>query len=183
MTSSREAATPHPPQIVEYDPAWPALFARERDRLQAALGPLAVDIQHIGSTSVPGLAAKPIIDILIGIASYPWSPEAVDAVLALGYEHKGEYGIPRRHYFRKGVPRTHHIHVLEIDSPQYTGHILFRDYVRTHPETAQRYERLKRDLGRTVEGDRRAYEKGKSAFIQNVIAVARRPGDQRGTER
>lgn len=176
-------ADPQPLEIVEYNPRWPVLFARERDRLRAALGPLVLDIQHIGSTSVPGLAAKPIIDILIGIASYPWPQEAVDAVLALGYEHKGEYGIPRRHYFRNGVPRTHHIHVLEIDSPQYTGHILFRDYVRTHPETAQRYESLKRDLVRTVQGDHRAYENGKSAFIQNVIVAARRPGDRRGTGR
>ena len=168
------AAVPiHPLEIVEYDPRWPEIFIRERGRLQAALGPLAVDIQHIGSTSVPGMAAKPVIDIAIGIRSYPWPAAAIDAVGSLGYEHKGEYGIPRRHYFRKGIPRTHHIHVLEIDSPQYTGHILFRDYLRTHPETVQRYESLKRDLVRTVQGDHRGYEDGKAAFIQNVIAAAR----------
>lgn len=165
-----------PLEVVEYDPRWPALFALERDRLATALGRYAVEIQHVGSTSVPGLAAKPVIDIAIGITAYPWPGAPIDAAVALGYEHKGEHGIPRRHYFRKGAPRTHHVHVLELDSEQYTGHILFRDYLRGRPDVARQYEVLKRSLAGAVQGDHRAYEEGKADFIRDIIARARRTG-------
>lgn len=94
-------------------------------------------------------------------------------MIARGYEHKGEYGIPRRQYFRKGVPRSHHVHVLEVDSAQYTGHILFRDYLRSHPGAARRYEALKRTCARAVRNDHRAYEDCKAGFIQDIIARAR----------
>jgi|SRR5438132_9153212 len=160
-------------EIKEYDPRWPEVFAIERERLATALGVFAADIQHIGSTSVPGLAAKPIIDIAVGIHSYPWPNSPVEAMGALGYEFKGEYGIPRRHYFRKGVPRTHLVHVLELDSKQYTGHILFRDYLRRHPDAAHKYEVLKRNLARAVHADHRAYQDGKAGFIEDTIARAR----------
>lgn len=164
----------HPLQVVDYDPRWPERFRLEQQRLQAALGSLVLEVEHIGSTSVPELAAQPIIDIAIGIRSYPWPAAAVDAVVMLGYEHKGEYGIPRRHYFRKGALRTHHVHVLESHSPEYAAHILFKDYLRSHAETARQYERLKRDLARRVGNDHRAYQEGKSAFIRDVIRRARR---------
>jgi putative hydrolase of the HAD superfamily len=162
-----------PLEVVDYDPRWPELFAIERERLVNALGPSAVKIQHVGSTSVPALAAKPVIDIAIGIKEYPWPSAPIEAIVALGYEHKGEHGIPRRHYFRKGVPRTHHVHVLELNSEQYAGHILLRDYLRSHPGVARQYEALKRGLVRTVRGDHRAYEEGKAEFIRDIISRAR----------
>lgn len=172
------AALRQPLELVEYDPSWASLFATERRRLENALGSYAVEIQHVGSTAVPGLAAKPVIDIAIGIDEYPWPGGPIDALVALGYEHKGEHGIPRRHYFRKGVPRTHHVHVLELSSEQYTGHILFRDYLRGHPDVARRYESLKRGLARTVRGDHRAYEEGKADFIRDAIFRARHQAGQ-----
>ncbi len=162
-----------PLEIADYDSGWPELFRIERERLATAVGPQAVEIQHVGSTAVPGLAAKPVIDIAVGIKKYPWPSTSIDAIVALGYEHKGEHGIARRHYFRKGVPRTHHVHVHELNSEQYTGHLVFRDYLRRHPEAARQYEVLKRGLVRTVRGDHRAYEEGKAEFIRDTIARAR----------
>jgi GrpB-like predicted nucleotidyltransferase (UPF0157 family) len=99
--------------IVDYDPQWPARFAEERARLAEAFGDDAIEIEHIGSTSVPGLAAKPIIDIVIGARTVPPPASRITAVEGLGYEHLGEYGIPGRAYFRRRSPRprTHHVHV------------------------------------------------------------------------
>src|SRR5438045_2692694 len=103
-----------PIRVVEYDPRWAEVYERERALLVEALYPFVVDIQHIGSTSVPGLAAKPIVDIGVAIEEYPLPETSIRVVVALGYEYVGEYGIPRRHYFRKGSPRSHHLHVLEV---------------------------------------------------------------------
>jgi GrpB-like predicted nucleotidyltransferase (UPF0157 family) len=130
------------------------------------------DIQHIGSTSVPGLAAKPIVDVGVAIEEYPLPETSIQAVVALGYEHVGEYGIPRRHYFRKGRPRTHHLHVLEVKSDEWGKHILFRDYMRAHREEALRYEALKRELARVYQHDREAYTEGKTEFVLATLAKA-----------
>src|SRR5919201_293021 len=114
---------PEPIRMVEYDPRWPEVYEWERALLVEALYPFVADIQHIGSTSVPGLAAKPIVDVGVAIEEYPLPETSIQAVVALGYEHVGEYGIPRRHYFRKGSPRTHHLHVLEASNDEWQKHI------------------------------------------------------------
>jgi GrpB-like predicted nucleotidyltransferase (UPF0157 family) len=136
--------------LAPYDPAWPAAFEKERARLQAAIGAWAVDIQHVGSTSIPGIAAKPIIDIGVALRSFEDALYCISPLVELGYECLGEYGIPRRIYFRKrtdtpipgqvhnnGIGRTHQVHMYERTHEQFLGHIAFRDYLRAHPEARQ----------------------------------------------
>src|SRR4029077_2773769 len=114
-----------------------------------------------------------IVDIGVAIEEYPLPERSIRAVVALGYEHMGEYGIPRRHYFRKGSPRTHHVHVLEVEGEEWKRHILFRDYLRAHGVESLRYEALKRDLADRYEHDREAYTDGKTEFVLATLAKAR----------
>src|SRR5574340_1299662 len=116
--------------IVNYNPAWPRLYEEEKSHILKAIGRYIVEIHHIGSTSVPGLAAKPIIDIMIGIRELLLVDKCVQPLQGLGYEYLGEYGIPGRHYFRKppvalGTHRTHHIHMTEITHDGWKRNILF----------------------------------------------------------
>ena len=104
---------PYPLTVVEYDPAWPGIYEVERTLLAPAFGAYLLDIQHVGSTSVAGLAAKPIIDIAVATDRYPLPDETIAAVEALGYEHRGENGVPRRHYFRKYAAMEYHGHAAQ----------------------------------------------------------------------
>jgi GrpB-like predicted nucleotidyltransferase (UPF0157 family) len=159
--------------LVDYRSDWPLVYAEAAGPLAAAFGPYAADIQHIGSTSVPGLAAKPIIDIAIGITQYPLPDAIIDAVTRLGYEHKGEYGIPGRHYFRKpGPPYGFHIHATGLQSSEYHNHILFRDYLRAHPDAAREYQLLKRDLAAHWVDDFEAYAAAKTSFVRQILLKA-----------
>jgi len=131
----RDEASAGSIEVVDYDPEWPALFEAEAERIRAACGRVVVEIEHIGSTSVPGLAAKPIIDIMPGVEDIAGARARLEAGMrGLGYESLGEYGIPGRLYFRKGVPRSHHVHVFEVGKPEWRKHLLFRDYLRAHEE-------------------------------------------------
>jgi len=160
-------------ELVVVGPEWVARFASEQARLRAALGDDALTIEHIGSTSVPGLAAKPIMDIAVAIASYEHGHVLVSRLEAIGYRYRGENGIPRRHYFVLGAPRrTHHLHVLERGHPQWSRHLCFRDRLRTSPETALRYAALKRTLIAEGGGDREHYQRSKSAFIAEIADAA-----------
>jgi GrpB-like predicted nucleotidyltransferase (UPF0157 family) len=163
--------------IVDYDPQWPARFAEERARLAEAFGDDAIEIEHIGSTSVPGLAAKPIIDIVIGARTVPPPASRITAVEGLGYEHLGEYGIPGRAYFRRRSPRprTHHVHVYAAGSDRIRDHLLFRDWLRAHPAEATSYAELKRELARQ-DLDSAAFQSGKAHFIAELLGRARREG-------
>jgi GrpB-like predicted nucleotidyltransferase (UPF0157 family) len=168
--------------IVDYEPEWPAQFEAERLKLAAALGEYALAIEHIGSTSVPGLAAKPIIDILIGVRSLADADaHCIEPIVALGYEYvaKLEEMMPFRRYFRRlsqtaRDPRkhTHHIHLVEITHPFWERHLLFRDYLRSHPEARDAYADLKRDLAAQTL-DTAAYTDAKTAFIQDIEARSR----------
>lgn len=160
--------------IVDYSPEWPAYFEAERELLAEALGPCALDIQHMGSTSVPGLSAKGIIDIAVATEQYPLPDEVIAHVVALGFEHMGEYGIPRRHYFRRGSNGRYatHVHVYERTNDEYTKHLLFRDYLRAHPERARAYDQLKRHLAQTVGEDRRVYTDMKTEFVLETLRMA-----------
>jgi GrpB-like predicted nucleotidyltransferase (UPF0157 family) len=158
--------------VVEYQSDWPGLFETERRLLLTALGPDSGRIEHIGSTAVPGLAAKPILDIMAGLRTLPLGREAVAALSALGYEDLGENGIPGRHFFRKGMPRTHHLHVVEDGSDFWRNHLLFRDYLRGHPEEADAYGCLKRALGGRFRADRDAYSNAKTPYIEEVLRKA-----------
>lgn len=130
------------------------------------------DIQHIGSTAVPGLSAKPIIDILIAVNQLAAAEEYSIHLQKIGYEYVYYAENIDRLFFRKGTPRTHHVHIVEYGSWTYWRHILFRDYLLVHPETAQRYEQLKREIAIKFKTDRNAYTNSKTEFIQSIVAQA-----------
>jgi GrpB-like predicted nucleotidyltransferase (UPF0157 family) len=125
--------------LVPYDEAWPSLFVEERVRIERALGSWVEAIEHVGSTAVPGLTAKPILDIMVGVSSLRDAKRCIGPLEQLGYEYRGEAGVPGRLFFRKGNPKTHHLHVTEIGSEFWERHPVFRDYLRAHPETARNY--------------------------------------------
>lgn len=166
-------------RLMSHQPVWAKLFEEEKARIEAGIGPYVLDIQHVGSTSIPGIPAKPIIDIGVAVRNFEEAAVCIDPLIALGYTYRGENGIPRRHYFRKGdeeETRTHHLHINEIDGPDWKNQILFRDYLRTHPETAERYAEIKRDLALQYPDDRLGYLYGKAPFIEKVLELARQEG-------
>ena len=160
--------------VIEYDPAWPLEFEREASRIRGALGENCLEVYHIGSTAVPGLAAKPIIDIMPVV----YSLEAVDALSAgfeaLGYEYLGEFGIPGRRYMRRGGDeRTHQVHVFSVlDTANITRHLAFRDYLCAHPDVCAEYAALKRALAGKYPFDIGAYCDGKEEFVKKHEAAA-----------
>jgi GrpB-like predicted nucleotidyltransferase (UPF0157 family) len=175
--------------IADYDPVWPRLFEDERQRLHAAVGEWAIAIEHVGSTAVPGLAAKPIIDIGVALRSFEDALKCITPLFELGYQCLGEYGIPGRIFFRKltdaplagqthsGVARTHHVHMYQQDHYEFVQQILFRDYIRSHPEVAREYERLKHRLAEE-HSDMNEYAMAKSDFVQDILAKARKSGSR-----
>jgi len=164
-------------RLVDYDPQWPILYQEEKASILSLIGDFVVDIQHIGSTAVPGLGAKPIIDIMVAIRRLALIEECFQPLQTIGYEYRGEYGIPGRYFFRKppGDPgaRTHHLHMVERESDFWERHILFRDSLRAHPEEAQQYYQLKRELAAKFASDRDAYTEMKTSFIESVVNKAR----------
>jgi len=172
-----------PVEIVPYDPDWPDRFAAEKAHLLACLPPgLIRRIEHFGSTAVPGLAAKPIIDMLVEVASLDETRRRAAPILeAQGYDYFwrptfGDDGPPFYAWFiRRDAAgrRTHHIHMVEAS---FTGHwdrLLFRDFLRAHPETARAYQVLKLGLASTLSGDRVGYTRRKGAFIDRITARAK----------
>ncbi|MCO6449187.1 MAG: GrpB family protein [Caldilineales bacterium] len=159
-------------QLASHDPRWAALFQQEKERLSDAIGEFVLDIQHVGSTSIPDIPAKPILDIGVAVHNFEQARVCIQPMLQLGYEYKGEFGIPRRHYFVSGEPRTHHVHMNEIGGKDWETQILFRDYLRAHPVAAGRYAMLKQELAAQFPDDRDAYLDGKAPFIQSTLADA-----------
>lgn len=161
--------------VTPYDPDWPAAFAIEKARIRAAI-PQAAAIEHIGSTAVPGLAAKPVIDILIGLASLNEAPAWIGGLQTLGYEYVPQFEavMPERRYFRRSEKsrRTHQIHLVEGGGDFWKRHMAFRNFLRMHPEEALAYGRLKTELAARFRDDRAAYMDGKDAFIKNLEARA-----------
>jgi GrpB-like predicted nucleotidyltransferase (UPF0157 family) len=152
------------------------LFAAEAAQIQAVLGEGCVAVEHVGSTSIPGLAAKPVIDILAGVTALTAGEQAVPALEALGYEYRGENGIPGRLFFRKGpvqYRRTQHLHLVKTDHEQWIAMLSFRDYLRANLDEARRYEALKRSLAFQFREDRQAYTEGKAEYIYGVMQKAR----------
>jgi GrpB-like predicted nucleotidyltransferase (UPF0157 family) len=159
--------------VVEYDPAWPALFAALRAPVATTLGDMAVAIEHVGSTAVPGLAAKPIIDLDVAIHTEADLPLAIGRLAVLGYIYQGDKGIPGRAAFAwpPGTPR-HHLYLCVQDNLAYRRHLLFRDYLRAHPEVCAAYAALKRDLAMRYRTQREAYTEAKGPFIAVTMADA-----------
>jgi len=161
-------------KLVPYSPEWPRLFAQEERLLRAAIGAYVVDIQHVGSTAIPGMEAKPIIDIAVGLRRLEDVEKCIEPLERLGYEYDEEH--PDRHFFVKGDPsrRTHYLHMVEWDSEAWRSYIRFRDYLRQHKEVAEEYARLKRELAWKSRGNRDFYTPGKAEFVQSVLRMAER---------
>lgn len=161
-------------RLTEYQAEWVTHYEREAKVLSTALARYLVHVEHVGSTAVPGLPAKPIIDLMGGLQRIEDVAACRPVLERLGYEYMGEYGIPDRHFFVKGDPRTHHLHLVEVASSFWVDHLVFRDYLRCHPDTAAAYARLKQELAARHAGDREAYTDSKTAFISDVLAKAKR---------
>ena len=151
--------------------AWPTMFAREASAIAQALSALRIELHHIGSTAIPGILAKPVIDILGAVASVDELDSQTHRLVALGYEALGEFGIPGRRYFRKNSPdgvRTHQLHAFAVGSPEIHRHLDFRDYLRAFPDEAAAYEQLKQRLVQRCGNDMPAYSEGKTEFIRAI---------------
>lgn len=159
-------------RVYPYDPAWPHLFHAEAGRIRAAIGAYILNLQHIGSTAVPGLAAKPLIDIGVAVADFAQARRCVRPLVDLGYHYLGENSIPRRRFFVYGEPRTYNLHMNESHSFDWRQTIAFRDYLRTHPDVAAAYAALKLQLAQQFATDPDAYDAGKDAFIKQVLQAA-----------
>jgi GrpB-like predicted nucleotidyltransferase (UPF0157 family) len=158
-------------RICDYDPEWPHLFSRIECKLREHVGTLAVAIEHVGSTSVPGLAAKPIIDIEIVIASVYQFPSIKERLEKFGYIHRGPIGVPGREAFSCVIDLpAHHLYVCETGAGPLREHLCFRDALRQSPELAAAYAALKRNLAEQHRYDRDAYTEAKTSFIRSVIA-------------
>jgi GrpB-like predicted nucleotidyltransferase (UPF0157 family) len=171
-----EPQVPKPVAIADYDPRWPGKYAAERERILVAIGERALAIEHVGSTSVPGLAAKPTIDIMVGFASGAVAAECVSSLADLGYAYQPEnaWEIPDWHYFdRTGDDgQRYHLHMVPMGGEFWQRHLAFRDYLRAHPEAAREYERLKRELAARYGSDRLGYCNAKTEFILGVERMA-----------
>lgn len=170
--------------IVPYDERWPALYDAARAELAAALGD-AVAIEHVGSTAVPGLAGKPIVDIMVGVPSLGHDEPLIEAVVGLGYEYVAETipPMPFRRFFRRSDARLapdfsragYHVHMVEQTHEFWPAHLAFRDHLREHPDDAAAYERLKRDLADRFRSERELYTDAKGDFIAAMLAKASVP--------
>lgn len=156
-------------ELVPYDPNWPMQFEQEAEKLKAILGSNAEAVHHIGSTAIPGIYAKPVIDILVVVKTL----NKVDALNpefeSLGYACMGEYGIQgRRYYWKSQTKRTHHVHLFEKGHSEIKRHLAFRDYMRAHPDAAQGYSWVKRCLAAEFPTDIVAYVNGKESFVRAI---------------
>ncbi len=159
-------------RIVDYDPHWPALFQQERARVVSALGIDGKRVQHIGSTAVPCLGAKPTVDIMVGIPSVVQASEHMPPLEAIGYEWRGET-VPGTLYIRKAEPRRFNLHMTAYGGSFWQDNLLFRDYLRSHREASIEYEALKRGLMSRLAHDPPAYNDGKSDSIRTILYKAR----------
>lgn len=160
-------------RLVEYDPRWPALFEHERARLAAGLGALGLAIEHYGSTAIPGLPAKPILDILVGVRPLDRWRDCHDPLVALGYDYAKDAGVPGHYIFGRGRhkgERTHLVHIVELGGESWTSNLAFRDALRTDLDLRARYVTLKQEaIARAPEG-RAAYNDLKSEGIAEMKA-------------
>ena len=158
-------------EVVPHEPNWRSAFETESKLIALALKDNVVAIHHIGSTAIPQIHAKPIIDILVEVKDITKIDVQSSALEALGYEAMGEFGISGRRFFRKGNEagiRTHHLHGFEVGSPQIERHLAFRDYMIAHSEAAQEYSELKRKLAEKYPDNIQPYMDGKDGFIKEI---------------
>lgn len=169
--------------IVELRPSspdYPALFGEERARVQHALGPLAIDIQHVGSTSVPGLVAKPILDLAVAVRDAGAMPLCVEPLAEIGYAFMGDRVGNGEAFFAKGSDeaRTHYLHLLPINHPHWQAYLVFRDTLREQAELRDEYARLKLALAGEHRERRTEYTAHKAGFIERVLQRGRVDGER-----
>lgn len=164
--------TPHRRiEVVPYDPLWPRKFEYAASEIAIALGPCLLAIHHIGSTSINGIHAKPVIDMLAVVNDLPAVDQRTVAIEQFGYEVMGEFGIEGRRYFRRDDStgrRTHQIHAFAEGSPHVKRHLAFRDFMCSHPVIADQYGELKLKLAEAHPHDMEAYMDGKDGFIKGI---------------
>jgi GrpB-like predicted nucleotidyltransferase (UPF0157 family) len=171
---ARTAAEASPIVVVDYDEAWPSLFEELAGPIRHAVADLGAEVEHVGSTAVPGLAAKPIIDIDVVVRSGDDVSAAIRALRSLGYTYQGDKGIPGREAFLWPAGAVaHHAYVVVTGNEAHTNHIVFRDYLRSHPDTAAEYAALKLGLAEQYGDDRLGYTDAKTEFVRAVLETAR----------
>ena len=156
--------------VVPYDPRWPSLFREEAKQLEMIFGGEIVAIHHVGSTAIPNISAKPIVDVLVEVRCIERIDEFEQEMTERGYLPKGEFGIVGRRFFIKGneEQRTHHVHIFEAGDPKTERYLAFRDYIIAHPDEAEAYSRLKQDLAVRFPHDIESYMAGKDDFIEEI---------------
>lgn len=163
--------------IADYNSQWPTLFEQHKQRILQATRGLVIAIEHIGSTAVVGLAAKPVIDIMPGVKTLADADTCVEAMVGLGYTYiqKYESMMPERRFFNRNVEGeiSQNVHMVVVNGEFWERHLLFRDYLRTHPDTVEAYARIKRELAPQFD-DTNDYAKAKTEFITGMVAEARK---------
>ena len=161
-------------EVVSYDPNWKEMYKEESGKIKNIFKDIIIDIYHIGSTAIPGIKAKPVIDILVEVKDIKAVDRYNHKMEELGYEAMGEYGIPKRRFFRKGEnKRTHHIHVFEEGDKEIERHINFKEYLISHPDKGQEYSKLKEKLVNKYTYDVENYTNAKGDFIQEIDRKAK----------
>ena len=158
-------------EVVPHNPQWKQEFNNESQKIQEVLADNVVIIHHIGSTAIPDIYAKPVIDFLIEVKNIELISQQTAAMEKLGYEALGEFGLVGRRYFRKENPlgiRTHHVHIYQINSLEIKRHLAFRDYMVAHPQDAEKYSQLKQELAKKYPNDIESYMDGKNEFVKKM---------------
>ena len=164
-------------EVVPYDPAWDEKYSKEAQMLWNAIGNRVADIQHIGSTAIKGMSAKPIIDIAVAVEVIDIAPSLTQSLKAIGYDNRGKWGGIEGHYFfRKGNPREYFLHVFEKQSDFWRRRLAFRDYLIAHKDVALAYQTLKMNLAALYPDDRGAYTCNKKAFVEEITDIALKAG-------
>ena len=162
-------------ELKDYTNEWHEEFLKQKEVLTSIFGEDAVSIEHVGSTAIPGLKSKPIIDIQVAVNDLEVAIKHKDELEKAGYEFRGDAGVPGRYFFAKGNPdnRTHYLHVEPYKSANWETHIYFRDYLLEHPDVVKDYQSLKEELALKYPEDRKSYTAGKNEFITKVLEKAR----------
>ncbi|RLC85772.1 MAG: GrpB family protein [Chloroflexi bacterium] len=161
--------------LVPHSNEWGTLFEEERTRIITCLRGKTVAIEHVGSTAIPDIPAKPILDIAVGIPDVGAICEYIQKLKQIGYEYRGDISGDGDYTFAKGPDsrRTHYVHIVALDSPKWEEYLLFRDYLRNHEEERKEYAALKSTLAEKYGSDRDSYTQGKQEFIRRVVELAR----------
>ena len=161
-------------EVVSYNSNWKGMYKEESEKIKNILSDIIIDIHHIGSTAIPGIKAKPVIDMLVEVKDIEAVDQYNNKMEEFGYEVMGEYGIPKRRFFRKGGnKRTHHIHIFQTGNEEIERHINFKEYLIAHPDKGREYSKLKVELKNKYSYDIESYTQGKNDFIKEIDRKAK----------